>query len=827
MKASIIILHTALFFAAFAFANAEGYAQPAHRLWYDKPATSWNEALPIGNGKLAAMLFGEPTTERVQLNEETIWAGGPHNNIIPGSAEVVSELRRLLFEKKFEEAQKLSLQRMQPVQNGMPYLPAGNLFIAMDGHEKATNYRRELDIDSALYRVSYTVNEVTYLREAFATNNGNHVRIRLTANTKNSINCRAFLQLPYSNLKRATDNNCLTATATARGHEKLDGAIKYQVSVLPLSTDGKIRFTDTSVSITNASVVDFIIMVTTNFGSYNKIFPDNFKAGVDSLLRSEAKRNYAEARALHIRNYQRYMKRVQLDLGDNTAASSLPTDIRLKNFNTGNDPQLVTLYFQFGRYLLISSSAPNGQPATLQGKWNDRVDPPWDSKYTININTEMNYWPAEPTALAELSGPLFAMVRDLSITGQEAAKKMYGARGWVTHHNTDIWRMSGPVDGGFYGVWPMGGAWLCRHLWEHYLYTGDQKFLRAYYPVLKGAVLFYVDALRQEPDHQWLVMAPSMSPENHYMEYRDGDRKQQVSLTAGATMDNQIIFELFSSYLRAASVLKMDNAFADTVRIKRDQLAPMQIGQYGQLQEWMYDWDKPDDKHRHISHLYGLYPSYQVTPNQSPELFEAARNTLVSRGDVSTGWSMGWKVNFWARMLDGNRAYKLISDQLTPAVLPDGRETGGTYNNLFDAHPPFQIDGNFGCTAGIAEMLLQSHDGAIEILPALPDSWQQGKITGLKARGGFTVDIEWAAGKLKQLTIHAALGGNFRLRTTEQITNAQWRKASSANPNTFYKVDKIKKPLVSPKAKLKGIDIKKKFEYDLQTTAGKKYRFNF
>jgi alpha-L-fucosidase 2 len=519
----------------------------------------------------------------------------------------------------------------------------------------------------------------------------------------------------------------------------------------------------------------------------------------------------------HSQYYKKFFDRVTIDLGT-SPSSTKPTDVRLKEFGAGKDPQLVSLYFQYGRYLLISSSQPGGQPATLQGKWNDLIAPPWDSKYTININTEMNYWPAEVTSLPEMHEPLFAMLKDLEISGSESASKLYGARGWNAHHNTDLWRIAGPVDGAFYGLWPMGGAWLSQHVWQHYLYTGDKKFLNNSYSILKGAALFFHDILRPEPSHNWLVVTPSMSPENHH---REG-----ISISAGTTMDNQLVFDVFTNFINASELLNSDKALRDSIIQKRSQLPPMQVGQHGQLQEWLSDWDKPDDKHRHVSHLYGLYPGNQITPSKHPELFQAARTSLVYRGDQSTGWSMGWKVNLWARLLDGDRAYKLIKDQLTPA-LDNGNGAGGTYPNLLDAHPPFQIDGNFGCTSGVAEMLMQSHDGAIHLLPALPQEWRDGKITGIKARGGFTINLEWKNGKLKGLRIFSSLGGNCRIRSYAELSDQQLKRASGQNSNSFYQNPPIKDPIVSPKAVVVSNTQKSIVEYDLMTEAGKTYAFSF
>ena len=506
-----------------------------------------------------------------------------------------------------------------------------------------------------------------------------------------------------------------------------------------------------------------------------------------------------------------------------TPAAQLPTNKRLEDFAQGNDPALAALYFQYGRYLLISSSQPGGQPANLQGIWNDQLKGPWDSKYTVNINTEMNYWPAEVTNLTELHQPLFAMLKDLSVTGQQSARQMYGARGWMLHHNTDIWRITGQVDPPQYGLWPMGGAWLSQHLWDHYQFTGDEQFLREYYPVLKGAATYCVDALQQEPTHQWRVMAPSVSPENTY-----SLQGKRIAIVAGTTMDNQLVFDLFSKTIRAAELLNTDRAFADTLRTLRAQLPPMQIGQHGQVQEWLQDVDDPQDQHRHISHLYGLFPSGQISPYRTPELFEAARVTLTQRGDVSTGWSMGWKVNFWARMLDGNHAYKLLTEQLRlrSGAGSNSGEGGGTYPNLLDAHPPFQIDGNFGCTAGLAELLVQSYDGVLELLPALPDAWPTGEVTGLVARGGYVVDLAWDQGKITRARITSRLGGNCRVRVHRPVKAAgrtSLRAAQGDNPNPFYQTLPVKTPLIAEKAPRRQPTLPASFVYDFPTQAGKTY----
>ena len=813
-----------IIFLCFIGISISGFGQNANdlKLWYNTPSGSvWENALPIGNGFQGAMVYGNVEKEIFQLNEHTVWSGSPNRNDNPNALEALPEVRRLIFEGEYKAAENLANEKIiTKKSHGQMFQPVGNLELTFDGHSDYTNYYRELDIENAISKTSYTVNGITYTREAFTSFPDRVMVIKLSADAPNKLSFNASFTSQHEKKElNINGSNELSLWGKTSDHEGVEGKVEFNALARIKTDGGSISTEGDSLSIKNANSVVIFVSIASNFNNYNDISGDENERA-KSYLDKAFNKDYNEMKAAHITAYQNYFNRVKLDLGS-TEASKLPTDQRLENFRNTEDPSFVSLYYQFGRYLLISSSQPGGQPANLQGIWNGRMKPAWDSKYTININTEMNYWPAEKTNLSEMHEPLLKLIMELSETGKETAKVMYGADGWLAHHNTDIWRITGPIDGSFWGIWNGGGGWLSQHLWERYLYTGDTEYLEKVYPAIKGAAEFYADFLVEHPKYNWLVVAPGNSPENA------PEAHQGASITAGSTMDNQIVFDVFSTTIRAAQILGKDKEFTEKLEGLKKRLPPMHIGKHNQLQEWLDDVDSPEDKHRHISHLYGLYPSNQISPYKNPKLFAAAKNTLLHRGDVSTGWSMGWKVNWWAKMQDGNHAYKLIQNQLTP--LGTVRGGGGTYNNLFDAHPPFQIDGNFGCTSGITEMLVQSSDGAVHLLPALPDNFNKGTVSGLLTRGGFEIsNMVWENGKLVSVEIKSNLGGNLRLRTPNEIKSAsgkKLKKASGENPNGFFIVPNIKDPIISEAANIEPLELKPTYLYDLPTKKGESYTF--
>jgi alpha-L-fucosidase 2 len=717
------------------------------RIWYKQPAEAWTEALPVGNGRLGAMVFGGVENERIQFNEETLWTGAPNNYAHPGAHEHLEEIRQLLTDNKQEEAHELAMEEFMSIPlRQMDYQPFGDLYLQFPGHETYSDYHRELDLENAVCRTTYKSGGIRYSREVLASKPHQVIAIHIQADRSRALSFNLRLDAEHEEKLITTTGNSQTMRVTVR-----DGVLSGTARMV-VETDGTLQSDEDRIHISGAGSATIWLSAATNFKNYKDV-SNNPVDILGAAFEEVEEVSYEHIRKVHQADYHSLYKRFDLDFGS-VLRDTLPTDQRILKFTESpDDPQLLALYAQYGRYLLISSSRQGTGPANLQGIWNQDMKPAWGSKYTININTEMNYWPAELSNLPECHEPLFNLIKDLSITGQEVAREHYNCEGWVAHHNTDLWRGAAPINHSNHGIWVGGSGWLTHHLWEHYLFTRDEEFLREEaWPVMKGAAQFYAQYLVEDTLSGWWISTPSNSPENG-------------GLVAGPTMDHQIIRSLFNACVEAAGILDTDQVFAKELSAKAERIAPNQIGQHGQLQEWLADVDDPDNKHRHVSHLWGMHPAKDINWEDSPELMQAAKQSLIFRGDEGTGWSLAWKINFWARLLEGDRSYELIKLIFRPVFAQNTnyRGGGGSYPNLFDAHPPFQIDGNFGATAGIIEMLIQSHLSYIHILPSLPSRLPQGNISGVCARGGFELSFQWENGELTALEVLSKSGRDCKL----------------------------------------------------------------
>lgn len=749
---------------------------PSTTLWYDKPAAKWDEALPVGNGRLGGMVFGTIDEERIQLNEDTYWTGGPYSTVVKGGARYLPEIQKLVFEGKFLDAHTLFGRKLMgyPVEQ-QKYQSLANLHLFFPRHDQVENYQRALDLKTGIASVSYRSKGVTFLRETFASAPDQAIIVHLTASQAGAIsfrtNLRGVRNQDHSNY--GTDYfrmdpvgaDELAVTGKSADYLGVEGKLRYEGRVKVLVKGGTLRTSGVTIEVENADSATLVFVAATNFVNYKDVSADTHRRVEETLANLNGKA-FDDLKSAAVRDHQSWFTRSELSL-PTTDHSYLPTDVRKEKVRTESDPSLAALVWNFGRYVLISSSRPGTQPANLQGIWNDDMNPMWDSKYTTNINTEMNYWPAESTNLSELTAPLFKLIREVSDQGGQVAKEHYGANGWVFHQNTDLWRVAAPMDGPSWGTFTVGGAWLCTHLWEHYEYTQDKAFLKANFPLMEGSVRFFLDFLVPDPSGRWLVTNPSTSPENFpdgggngpFFDETTGAILSGTTICAGSAIDMEILHDLFGYYLRAAEELGVRSPFLSQVRDARSRLMPPQIGKSGALQEWADDWTSLEKNHRHFSHLYGLYPGRVLWDKRTPELLQAYKAVLEERGDGGTGWSMAWKMALWARLGDGDRAMKILGGYLKDQNCAQLFARCGR---------AMQVDGTLGATAAITEMLMQSHDGCIRLLPALPSAWPSGSVKGLCARGGFVLDLTWGDGRVTQAVIRSNAGKTCKVAWGEK-----------------------------------------------------------
>ena len=774
-----------LFFIAFLFAaftihaqqseiplkiNAQSFS-PATLLWYAAPAKKWDDALPVGNGRLGAMVFGKNGEERIQLNEETYWSGGPYSTVVKGGYKVLPEIQKLVFEEKYLAAHNLFGRNTMgyPVEQ-MKYQCLANLHLFFKNQDSIADYKRWLDLETGITGVSYISSGITYQREVLASSPDQVIVVRITADKPGSIsftaNLRGERNQVHSNY--ATDyfrmdpygNDGLILAGKSADYMGVEGKMRYEARIKAVPEGGTMKTDDVNLIIENANSVTLYFAAATNFVNYKDVSADQHQR-VTNYFKAIENKNYNSILKSAITDHKKYFDRVSLQLL-NTPNSFLPTSERVKKIQTEPDPSMAALSYQFGRYLMIGSSRPGTEPANLQGIWNDNMNPSWDSKYTTNINTQMNYWPVESGNLSECAEPLVRLLKEITDQGTQVAREHYGARGWVLHQNTDIWRVAAPMDGPTWGTFTVGGAWLCTHLWEHYQYTMDKEFLKETYPLIEGSVQFFIDFLVPHPNGKWLVTNPSTSPENFpdgggnkpYFDEVTAGFREGTSICAGSSIDMQILYDLFGYYIEAAKVLGKDDALVQQVKLAREKLVPPQIGKDGSLQEWADDWKSLEKNHRHYSHMYGLYPGKVLYEKRTPALIESYKKVLNERGDASTGWSRAWKMALWARLNDGNRANKIYKGYLKEQC---------TASFFALCGKSLQVDGSFGVTAAVTEMMMQSHDGFIKLLPALPDEWSEGEFKGLVARGGFELDFTWKNKMITQLKILSKAGEVCRI----------------------------------------------------------------